>query len=135
MQSAEENNIRWKQRFSNFKKAYAVYKRLCLLSDPSEGEEMGLIQAFEILFELSWKVLQDYLKEQGYLVKGPRNVLKQAFQDGIINEGHTWLEALEKRNQTVHMYDNDLASALVKTIRDDYHILFDELHDFLKEKD
>jgi len=32
-------------------------------------EEQGLIKAFEYTYELSWKVLQDLLKERCYMMK------------------------------------------------------------------
>ncbi len=51
----------------------------------SKLEEEGLIQRFEYTFELAWKCLQDLLAERGYAnVRGPRPVIEQAFQDGII---------------------------------------------------
>jgi len=55
-----------------------------------DTEEEGLIQRFEYTFELAWKCLQDLLQERGYGdTRGPRPVIEQAFQDGIISESDT----------------------------------------------
>ncbi len=54
-------DIRWKQRFQNFEKAYKVFEKILKIKNPNKAEKMGLIQAFEISFELSWKLLKDHL--------------------------------------------------------------------------
>lgn len=70
---ADNENIRWKQRFQNFEKAFTIFKDRC--SDVKEHPkgakyydafQMALVQACEILIELSWKVLKDYLENEGY---------------------------------------------------------------------
>ncbi|WP_200086690.1 HI0074 family nucleotidyltransferase substrate-binding subunit [Salicibibacter cibi] len=63
-------------------------------------ERAGLIQLFEVTFELAWKVFKDYLEAEGYIMKSPRQTIKQAFQMGIIEDGHTWIDALSDRNLT-----------------------------------
>ena len=67
------NPVRWKQRFQNFEKALTVFKaRCCDVTENPQGTryyetcQMALIQAFEIIIELSWKTLKDYLEAQGY---------------------------------------------------------------------
>jgi nucleotidyltransferase substrate binding protein (TIGR01987 family) len=50
-------------------------------------EKAGLIQFFEVAFELSWKVMKDYLITEGYDVKSPREAIKTAFDYGLIADG------------------------------------------------
>jgi len=38
-------------------------------------------------------------------VQNGRRAFRQAFQDGIIDEGELWLKALDLRNITSHTYD------------------------------
>ena len=127
------SDMRWKQRFQNFEKAYNVFVRISDIKNLSEAEKMGLIQAFEMVFELAWKVVQDYLKAQGYIVKGPKEALKQAYQDGIIQDGHGWMKALESRNETVHMYDESKAEEMIKNIQDIYFTNIRDLYFFFKK--
>lgn len=91
----ENKNIRWKQWFQNFEKALTIFKDRCLdIKEHPKGSkyydafQMALVQAFEILIELSWKVLKDYLENEGYTeVQTGKRVFRRAFQDGIIENG------------------------------------------------
>lgn len=108
--------IRWKQRFENFEKTYKLLKKYSNQSINNELEKAGIIQFFEMAFELAWKVLKDYLESEGYMVKSPRETIKQAFQIGLIDNGHIWIDALANRNLTTHTYDEELASKMAKEI-------------------
>jgi hypothetical protein len=64
----ENLDIRWKQRFNSFIKAFGQLERAVMLSKErklTELEEQGIIQAFEYTHELAWKTLKDFLEEQG----------------------------------------------------------------------
>lgn len=112
--------VRWKQRFENFDKSYKLLKKYSNQSIKTELERAGIIQFFEMTFELAWKVLKDYLESEGYIVKSPRETVKQAFQIGLIENGHIWIDALANRNLTTHTYDEELAQKMIKEILDDY---------------
>ncbi len=131
---SKQKDIRWKQRFENFEKAYQTFLRILEIQLPNEAEKMGLIQAFEVVFELSWKTLKDYLNVQGYQEKSPRGVLKVAFRDGMISNGHDWIEALESRNDTVHTYNDEMAEKLDKKIRQTYVSIIRDLYLYLKDE-
>lgn len=87
----------------------------------NEIEKAGLIQFFEVAFELSWKVMKDYLITEGYDVKSPREAIKTAFDYGLISDGAKWLEALEKRNLTLEIYDETILDELEKLITHTYY--------------
>ena len=76
--------IRWKQRFENFDKSYKLLKKYSNQPIITELERAGIIQFYEMTFELAWKVLKDYLEAEGYIVKSPRETVKQAFQIGFL---------------------------------------------------
>ncbi|QKY70068.1 nucleotidyltransferase substrate binding protein [Lentibacillus sp. CBA3610] len=98
-------NSRWRQRFENFERSYKLLEKYTNQTIDNELERAGIIQFFEMTCELSWKVLKDYLETEGFIVNSPRQTIKQAFQSGLIDDGHTWIKALEKRNLSVHTYD------------------------------
>ena len=58
-------DIRWKQRFSNYKKALAQLTKFIDEDELNELEKQGLIKAFEYTHELAWNLLKDYLQDQG----------------------------------------------------------------------
>lgn len=74
-------DIRWKQRFENFEKSYKLLKKYSNQAITTELERAGIIQFFGMSFELVWKVLKDYLESEEYVVKSPRETVKQAFRD------------------------------------------------------
>lgn len=130
----ENNDIRWKQRFQNYEKSFLLLKRTLEIKNPSEAEKGGLIQFYEMTFELAWKLLKDYLYEQGFNVNSPREAIKQAFQSTIIDNGQEWIDALEDRNLTTHTYDEETAEKVVKSINDSYYPLLDDLYTRLKNE-
>ncbi|SDO04011.1 nucleotidyltransferase substrate binding protein [Alkalicoccus daliensis] len=113
-------DVRWKQRFENFEKSYLLLEKYAQQNLQNELERAGVIQFFEMTFELSLKILKDYLEMEGYLVQSPRQAIKQAFQIELIQDGHVWLDALSKRNLITHTYNDALAEKLTKEIKEIY---------------
>ena len=120
-----EEDIRWKQRFQNYKKALVTIKNAVELAksrELSDLEKQGLIQGFEFTFELAWNVMKDYLEEQGINdIIGSKNAIRHAFNKGIIEDGKVWMEMLKDRNLTSHSYDEETAKDLVIAIIESYH--------------
>ena len=132
------NELRWKQRFQNFEKAFEVFQRRIdeYERDPySESHQMSLIQAFEILIELSWKTLKDYLENEGYdRVKNSKQAIRQAFQDEIIHDAESWMEALQKRNITSHTYEPEILIDVIEFIENTYYPIVRDLYYNLKKE-
>lgn len=126
--------IRWKQRFINFEKAFMLLERTLEIKTPSEAEKGGIIQFYEVSFELSWKLIKDYLESLGFEVNSPRTAIKQAFQADIINNGESWIKALEDRNLTSHTYNEEIANLIVNNIKKKYYFLLNDLYLFLKKQ-
>ena len=72
----DERDTRWKQRFQNFQSAFKLLESEIDIKKPTAVERTRLIQFFEITYELSWKLLKDYLEKEGFTVKTPRQALK-----------------------------------------------------------
>lgn len=121
-------DIRWQQRFSNFLKAFNQLEKFLKHENLNELEMQGLIKAFEYTYELSWKTLQDLLREKGYKdVAGPKPVIEQSFQDGYIMKGKGWMRMHKSRNLASHTYDEETATEIIKGIRTEYFSLLQEL--------
>lgn len=117
---SEIHDILWKQWFTHFRKAFSLLEQNIAIADPSDAERAGLIHSFEMSFELAWKVLKDYLEEEGLTVVSPRDAMKQAFQLGLIMDGHIWQEIFEDRRLMVHTYEKTIAISVEKKIRERY---------------
>lgn len=130
----EDNLVRCKQRFSNYEKSLNHLKTTVEKESLNDIEKAGLIQFFEVSFELAWKVMKDFLTAEGYEVKSPRDSIKTAFEYGLIKDGALWLEALEKRNLASHTYDDKILEELEELITHTYYPILDELKEVLKKK-
>jgi nucleotidyltransferase substrate binding protein (TIGR01987 family) len=120
MTSADIQDVRWQQRFAHFRQAFVLLEQTLAIEHPSDAERAGLIQFFEMSFELAWKVLKDYLEAEGFTVVSPRDSIKQAFQMGLLDDGRVWLEALQDRNLTMHIYEAKIAEAVEHKIINSY---------------
>jgi len=80
----------------------------------------GVIQRFEFTFELGWKLLKALLVHEGIQCASPRSCIKESFRAGILSDGDSWIQMLEDRNQTSHIYDEAEATAIYRKIKESY---------------
>jgi nucleotidyltransferase substrate binding protein (TIGR01987 family) len=90
------------------------------LKDSVEPEQRdlirdGIIQRFEYTFELSWKTIKRFLEMYG-LEKvdtlNNRDLFRIGFENGLINDPVRWFNYLSDRNQTSHVYDQNIAAVV-----------------------
>ena len=124
-------DIRWQQRFANYKKAVQQLQSAVELSEQralSNLEKQGVIQAFEFTHELGWNVLKDYLQDQGnQYIKGSKDATREAFKVALIADGEQWMAMIQSRNVSSHTYNEHIANELVNVIVEQYFALFIEL--------
>lgn len=130
-----ESDIRWKQRFENFEKALIQLSAGLEIENPSDLEREGIIQRFEYTFDLAWKTLKDFFEYQGYQdLTGSRDTFREAFKQGIISDGEIYMEMIESRNLTSHVYDEATAKEIFETVKDEYFPLYIKLKDRLEKE-
>lgn len=127
-------DIRWLQRFENFVKAFLFLEKAALRKEFDELQAAGLVQAFEFTFELAWKTLKDYLDFQGIIVRSPREAIKEAFAAGLIEDGHLWVNMLDKRNELTHTYNDVQAKKAIDIICHQYYPGIRQVYQTLKSK-
>lgn len=125
----DNKDIRWMQRFYNYRKALA---KLCEAGDKivmTDLEQEGLIKRFEYTYELAWKTLQDLLREKGSPNSngGPSVIIKQAFTEGYIASESQWKELKTSREMTSHTYNDETANEIAENIVETYIDLFLQL--------
>lgn len=90
---------------------------------------------FEMSFELSWNMVKDYLEDQGFVdIKSPRAALKKAFETGMIEKGHVWMDLLLDRNLAAHTYDEKKATEMEQLMQNKYFPLMKALQSSFKKK-
>ena len=134
MSDKTDNDIRWIQRFHNFKRAFS------LLSEVIETNEdicklesivkEGIVQRFEYTFELAWKTLKDKMIEDGLTIEtiSPKYVFKLAFQSKYIDDIKLWLEMINDRNLMSHTYDFSTFDNVLKKLQNEYFPLLRKLY-------
>ena len=124
-------DVRWKQRFDNYRRALrqlTVAVELSRARSLSELERQGVIQAFEFTHELAWNVLKDYLEFEGIQgLVGSRSTVREAYKRGLIRDGEVWMDMIDKRNLSSHTYNETVALAIVEAVVGRYHPVFLEL--------
>lgn len=134
-----KKEIRWKQRFQNFNRAYNLLN--CALEendidDLSNLEQEGIIQRFEYTYELAWKTLKDYLEYNGVNITEitARSVFKEAYSSGIIKNSEIFIDMMLSRNLLSHTYDfNKFRDILIK-VKKDYLPELSDLYLFFMDR-
>jgi nucleotidyltransferase substrate binding protein (TIGR01987 family) len=72
------------------------------------------IQRFEFTFELTWKTIQEYIRDQGFDCKSPKSCIREAGRLEIIEDVEKWFEFLEHRNLIAHTYNEKIADKIYK---------------------
>ena len=134
------NEKRWKQRFENFEKSFQVFCRRQKeyeKNPSSEACQMSFVKSYSITVELAQNTLKDFLENSGYTsLYTPKNIIRQAFQSKIITNAEDWMEALNKRNKTTHIYNLEILKELLDFMNKTYFsILRDLYHNLKKEKE
>ena len=126
-------DIRWMQRFDNFKRAFARLSEASALAktrELSDLERQGLIQAFEFTHELAWNTLKDFLTARGSPDKlyGSRDTTRAAFAAELVEDGEAWMKMIEHRNESSHTYNDDVAGKIMDAVQARYVPAFAAFH-------
>jgi len=90
----------------------------------------GTLHRFEFTFELAWKTMKDYLEYSGIIegIGSPREIIKTAFANGIIEDGENWIKMMLARNSLSHLYDEEKSREIYIEIKEIYLNLFENLN-------
>lgn len=111
------NTKRWEEKLQDLKNALKRLEEGLSEEKASSLIIDGVIQRFEFNYELVWKVMKYYLEYQGIEVKSPRSTFKEAFTIGLIEDGEAWIDMLNDRNLTSHVYDEKMAGKVYEKIK------------------
>ena len=137
-------DIRWKQRFQNFRRAFSLLREAIEdknLDEYSDLEREGIIRRFEYTFELAWKTFKDYLEFSGvHLTEAtPKKVIKECAAVGIFGKAEinpeVFMDMMLSRNALSHTYDFEQFKMVIVNIKEQYlSELEKEYHYFLDKE-
>ena len=136
---SNSDEIRWRQRFDNFQKAFLLLKDALEkkpINEYSKLEQEGIIQRFEYTFELAWKTIKDKLFYEGYDEKTPRAVIRRSFAVEYLTEeeAETWLDSLDKRNLFSQTYNEKAAKEALTFIQEKFFPILSRLYQNMKNE-
>lgn len=80
----------------------------------------GVIQRFEFTFELFWKTTRLILIHEGFECRSPRSCIKEAFKHEYIVDDEIFLDMLDDRNRSSHIYDEQTRLEIFERIEQQY---------------
>lgn len=123
-------------KYMNLKKAYIKLKEV---SDIYDGNNDiirdSLIQRFEFTYELTHKTLKEFMKYLGVTLENsfPRTIFKKAYVNNLISDDKVWINLLEDRSSTSHIYNENMADEIADRITHEYVNAISELIDNLEK--
>lgn len=129
---------RWEERIEDLAKAV---NRLGEAIEESKKIDFstlkdGVIQRFEFTIELSWKALKTLLNEEGIeSATTPKSTIKEGGKIGLIKNIEIWIEMLDDRNLTSHIYNQAIADEIYERIVGKYYEELKRNYEFLKERE
>lgn len=111
------------KKFDNFVSHLEVLQRAYDQDFTNEFIISGIIDKFSLQFELGWKICKELLIYEGEdraRTGSPREIVKAAYAYFDFIEEDVWLAMLKDRNDTNHIYNQELADKLLHRILDCY---------------
>ena len=119
------------KKFDNFCNAFQNLKDIYDYEAPYSNVEMtGLVGLYEICFEQAWKAMKEFLEKDGFAegqTGSLRQIIKTAYQAGLVEDEEVWLAALIARNNVAHAYNKAIALDIIQGTKDTYYGMFEKL--------
>lgn len=122
------------ERKQNFSKSLAKLEE-ALKEEKTDIIVDAVFFRFKFTFELAWKTMKDYLEYLGVINKNvtPREVIKSAFEYGLVKDGKEWIDMMLTRNELSHLYDEETSREIYFDIKNIYIKLLETLWEKLRE--
>ena len=105
--------------FKQFKEAYSRLKEAINIKEESDIKRDAVIKRFEFTYELLWKTYKKIARLEKLDYFTPKACFQFAFKSGLIEDEELFLEIIDARNKTTHVYSEEEAK---------------KIYDFIKEK-
>ena len=88
--------------------------------DDIQTLKAGVIQNFEVAYELCWKFIQRWIQENRSVeetdnLRTKKDIFRLAAKYNLIENPDPWFEFGEKRNLSTHIYNIDIAKEVFHT--------------------
>ena len=126
------------KKYENFCNAFQNLKDIYDYEAPYSNVEMtGLVGLYEICFEQAWKAMKEILERDGFAegqTGSPRQIIKTAYQAGMLDDEALWLDALVARNNVAHAYNQAVALDIIRDTKDKFYGMFEKMKKKVEEQ-
>lgn len=128
MEKLEKFSNKFSRSLGALKRNLDFFSKQTRELDPIEEESKvaGTIKLLELCYEMSWKFLQQYLKQKHSIeLSSPKGIFRECYAQKIIDFSTTeqLLGISEARNATTHDYNEESAQEMYQRITEYYYIL------------
>jgi len=106
-----------KSIFEQFKKANQRLKEAVNLREETEIKRDAVIQRFEFTYELLWKTFKKIAREEKIECFSPKTAFRAAFQLSLIDDEQVFMEIIDARNKTSHVYSEEEIIKIYEFVR------------------
>jgi nucleotidyltransferase substrate binding protein (TIGR01987 family) len=131
--------LRFDDGLHNFRNALVRFGEAIDRKQELEKEGFGdiyldlAVKRFEFTYEMAWKAIKRCLDYLGIECMSPRGCIKEAFSQKLILNESVWLDMIEQRNLTSHVYDESEVVEILGKL-DAYREAFSGLLENLEQK-
>ncbi|MEA3369287.1 MAG: HI0074 family nucleotidyltransferase substrate-binding subunit [Candidatus Ratteibacteria bacterium] len=111
------SNIEVQSLFEQFKAAYGRLKEAINIKEGSDIKRDAVIKRFEFTYELLWKTYKKIARLQKLDYFNPKACFQFAFKSGLIEDEELFLEIIDARNKTTHVYSEEEAKKIYDFIK------------------
>lgn len=119
------------KKYDNFCRSLSNLEDIYKYSEPYDVVVLtGLVGLYRFSFDQSQTVMKEILEQKGFSegkTGTPKQILKTAYEAGMIDDETLWLEALQARNNVSLAYNEDIALGIVSDTKEKYVELFKKL--------
>ena len=120
--------------FRQFNKAFGRLTELAKTKEESEVKRDAVIKRFEFTYELLWKMLKRIAASEKIEAFSPKSSFQAAFQLGLIEDEQLFIDIIDARNKTSHVYSELTANEIYDFIQEKVINAFEKITEKIKEK-
>lgn len=107
-------------KLNKFRKALDALAKGIYPPPLNDRERDGAIQRFEFTLEISWKTGKKILESMGIKSESPKSVVRDLGQQSLIDDVNLWIDFIDSRNETSHLYEEDVAKLVYSKVESFY---------------
>lgn len=129
------SDVGWKEQFDSLGVVISRLREVVELPDMGCSEVVvdSTIKRFEFTLELFWRMLKKILQYEKIEAVSPRDTLRKAYQNKLIDSDQVWLAMLDDRNNISHAYKEAMAMLIAEHAKD-YLPIFEQTYAKLKKQ-